>query len=136
MTLAPSRDTNNNFKIVSMEVVSSCHQYIHDTATSSFRVNFAEKINKSGTYLRYLVPGTYVTTYRPGYSCRGMLAVAPDADHPSRTLTRTRTLLGDLCLDSVACECSRLIQPKRGAVHGGCVSQNARTRVCINIFVF
>ena len=43
--------------------------------------------------------------------------MAPDADHPTRTLTRT--LWGDLCLDAVACEGSRLIRPKGGAVAGG-----------------
>ena len=42
---------------------------------------------------RYIVPGTYLG---------GLRAVAPDADHP--TLTRTRTLWGDLCLDVAACE--------------------------------
>ena len=32
--------------------------------------------------------------------------MAPDADHPTlaRTLTATRMLWGDLCLDAVACE--------------------------------
>ena len=47
---------------------------------------------------RYIVPGTYI--------CRGGLAVAPDADQPTRTLilTRTRTLWGDLCWDAVGCE--------------------------------
>ena len=39
-----------------------------------------------------------------GYICRGGVAVAPEADHPTRTLTRARTLRGDLCLDAVACE--------------------------------
>ena len=36
---------------------------------------------------------------------REIVAVAPDADHPTRTLTLTlpRMLRGDLCLDTVAC---------------------------------
>ena len=40
-------------------------------------------------------------------------AVAPDADDPTQTLPLTLigTLCGDLCLDAVACECSRLIRP-------------------------
>ena len=62
------------------------------------------------------------------------LTVALDADHPTRTLTRTRTLWGDLCLDAVACEGSSLIRPKGDAVDGGCVFQNSRTRVCIYHF--
>ena len=47
--------------------------------------------------------------------------MAPDADHPTRTLTRslTRTLWGDLCLDAVACEGSGLIRAKGDAVKGG-----------------
>ena len=60
--------------------------------------------------------------------------MALDADHPTRTLTRTRTLWGDLCLDAVACEGSSLIRPKGDAVDGGCVFQNSRTRVCIYHF--
>ena len=60
--------------------------------------------------------------------------MAPDADHPTRTLTRTRTLWDDLCLDAVACEGSTLIPPKGDAVDGGCVFQNSRTRVCIQHF--
>ena len=38
--------------------------------------------------------------------------MAPDADHPAPTLTltRSRTLWGDLCLDAVACEGSRPIR--------------------------
>ena len=65
--------------------------------------------------------------------CRGVLAVAPDADDPTRTRTLilTRTLWGDLCLDAVACEGSRLISLKGDAVDGGCVFQKSRTRVCI-----
>ena len=49
-----------------------------------------------------------------------VLSVAPDIDHPIRTLTRTltRTLWGDLCLDAVACEGPRLIRPKGDAVDG------------------
>ena len=40
--------------------------------------------------------------------------MAPDADYPTLTLTLTvtRTLWGDLCLDAVTCEGSRLIRPK------------------------
>ena len=47
--------------------------------------------------------------------------MALDADHPTRTLTRTvtRTLWGDLCLDAVACEGSRLIRPKGALWMGG-----------------
>ena len=61
------------------------------------------------------------------------LAVTPNADHPTRTLTLTvtRTLWGDLCLDAVACEGSRLIRPKGDGVDGGCVFENLHTRVCI-----
>ena len=58
-----------------------------------------------------------------------MLAVAPDADHPARTLTRTLTVWGDLCLDAVACEGFRLIRPKGDAVDGGCVFQTSHTRM-------
>ena len=76
----------------------------------------------------YIVPGTYV------HVCRGVLAVALDADHPTRTPTLTRPLWGDLCLDAVACEGSRLIRPKGDAVDRGCVLQNSRTRVCIQHF--
>ena len=72
----------------------------------------------------------------------GILAVAPDADNPILTRTRTLTLTltvtltlwGDLCLDAVACEGSRLIRPKGDAVDRGCVFQNSRTRVCIQHF--
>ena len=46
---------------------------------------------------------TYILMYP--YVFRGVLALAPHAD-------RTRTLSGDLCLDDVACEDSRLIRPK------------------------
>ena len=61
--------------------------------------------------------------------------MAPDADDPTRslTLTLTRTLWGDLCLDAVACEGSRLIWPKGDAVDGGCVFLNSRTR-CVQFF--
>ena len=57
---------------------------------------------------RYVVPGTYIF--------RGVSAVAPDADHPTRTLTPTltRTLWGDLSLDAVACEGSRGMLWMRG----------------------
>ena len=74
---------------------------------------------------RNMVPGTYEYSF--------FLAVAPDADHPTRTrtVTLTRTLWGDLCLEAVACEDSRLIRPKGDAVDGGCVFQNSRTRVCL-----
>ena len=61
----------------------------------------------------------------------GALALAPDADHPTRKLTEPRTLWGYLCLEVVACEGSRLIRPKGDAVDGECVFQNSRTRVCI-----
>ena len=57
----------------------------------------------------------------------------PDTDHPTQylTLTQTRTLWVDLCLDAVACKGSinRLIRPKGDAVDWGCVFQNSRTRV-------
>ena len=69
--------------------------------------------------------------YSTRYILRGGSAVAPDADHPTRTLTRTRTLWGDLCLDAVACEGPRLIRPKGDAVDGGGVFEKSRTRVCI-----
>ena len=43
--------------------------------------------------------------------------MVPKADHPTGiltlTLTLTRTLWGDQCLDAVACEGSRLIRPTR-----------------------
>ena len=44
--------------------------------------------------------GTRYLVYNTAYICRGVLAVAPDTDHPirTRTRTRTRTLWGDLCL--------------------------------------
>ena len=42
---------------------------------------------------------------------RVLLAVVPKADRATRT--RTRTLWGELCLDAVACEGCRLIQPTR-----------------------
>ena len=48
--------------------------------------------------------------------------MAPDADHP--TLTVTRTLWGDLCLDAVVCEGSKLIRPEGDAVDGGFAFQN------------
>ena len=62
--------------------------------------------------------------------------MAPDADHPTRPLTRTpiRTPWGELCVDAVACEGSTLIGPKGDAVDWGCVFQNSRTRVCIQHF--
>ena len=65
-----------------------------------------------------IVPGKYYTEYYI-YIFKGVLAVAPDADHPTRTLTVTLTLWGDLCLDTVACEGSRLIRPEGDAVDGG-----------------
>ena len=83
---------------------------------------------------RYLFGTWYVTTSRPGYLCRGILAVAPDADHPTRTLTRT--LWGDLCLDAVACEGSRLIRPKGDAVDGGCAFQTRAPGCAYNNFAF
>ena len=46
-----------------------------------------------------------------------VMAVVPDADHPTRRVPRTltRTLWGDQCLDAVACEASIniLIWPTR-----------------------
>ena len=65
------------------------------------------------------------------------LAVAPDAYHPTRTLTRTRTLYivwGDLCLDAVGCEGSRLIRPKGDAVDGECVFQTRSPGCAYNFF--
>ena len=46
--------------------------------------------------------------------------MAPGDDHPTQTLslTRTRTLWSALCLDAVACEGSRLIRPKGDAADG------------------
>ena len=54
------------------------------------------------TVPKYLVPGS--TRYQDTY-LGGGLAMAPDADHPTRTLTLTLTgtLWGDLCLDAVGC---------------------------------
>ena len=86
------------------------------------------------TIPKYLFAGTRYILVVPGtYICRGVLAVAPDADHPTRSRTRTRNgrLWGGLCLDAVTFEGSRLIRPKGDAVDGGCVFQNSRTRVCI-----
>ena len=54
----------------------------------------------------------------------GSLAVAPDADHP------TRTLWGDMCLDAVAYEGSRLIRPKGGCCGWGVRYFNTRTPGC------
>ena len=65
---------------------------------------------------RYRVTGTYSYKYFFFF-----LPVAPAADRPTRTLTVTQTLWGDLCLDAVACEGSRLIRPKGDAVDEGCV---------------
>ena len=45
---------------------------------------------------RYRVTGTYSYKYFFFF-----LPVAPDADRPTRTLTVTQTLWGDLCLDAV-----------------------------------
>ena len=61
--------------------------------------------------------------------------MATDADHPTRTLPLTRTLWGDLWLDAVACEGSRLIRPKGDAVDGEWAFQNSRTQVYILFFV-
>ena len=47
--------------------------------------------------------------------------MALDADRPTRTLTLIRTLWGDLCLDAVVCEVSRLILSK-----GGCCGWGVR----------
>ena len=52
------------------------------------------------------------------------MAVAPDADHP------TRTLWGDMCLDAVAYEGSRLIRPKGGCCGWGVRYFNTRTPGC------
>ena len=64
------------------------------------------------------MPGTRYLVYSTGYICMGVLAVTLEAGYPTRTLTLTvtRTLWGDLCLDAVACEGSRLIRPKGDAV--------------------
>ena len=71
---------------------------------------------------RYIVPGAYgpFSTVCPNI-CKGVLAAAFDADHPTRTLTLTvsRTLWGGLCLDAVACEGSRLIRSKGVLWMGG-----------------
>ena len=56
--------------------------------------------------------------------------MAPDADHPIRTLART--LWGDLCLDAVSYEGSRLIPPKGDDVDEGCAFQTSRSRMCIS----
>ena len=86
-----------------------------------------EKRGKATNMPKYLVPGTEHQVH----IFRGVAAVATDADRPTRTLTLTRTLWGDLCLDAVANEGSSLIQLKGGAVDGGCVFQNSHTGVCI-----
>ena len=83
---------------------------------------------------------TYITAwyqvYSTGYTCRGFLAVALDADHPTRTLTRTvtRTLWGDLCLDAVACEGSRLIRPKGVLWMGGAYFKTRAPECAYNFF--
>ena len=48
-------------------------------------------------------------------SLRGvwLWCLKPDADHPTLTLTLTRTPWGDQCWDAVACEGSRSIRPAR-----------------------
>ena len=60
---------------------------------------------------RYIGPTTAVHVTRWYQVFRGVLVVAPDADHPTRTLTLTgtRTLWGDLCLDAVACELDAVV---------------------------
>ena len=88
----------------------------------------------TATTLKYLVPGIYYlgTRYIRRillFFCRAGWRRQPD---PNPT-TRTLTLWGDLCLDAVACERSRLCK-KGDAVDGGCVVQNSRTRVCIYNF--
>ena len=63
--------------------------------------------------------------------------MAPDAHHPTRTLTRTRTLWGDLCLDAVAaCEGSRLIRPKGMLWMGGAYFKTRAPGCAYNIFAF
>ena len=59
--------------------------------------------------------------------------MAPHADRPTRalTLTLTRTLWGDLWLDAVAGEGSRLIRPK-GDANGGYTFQKPHTRVSVS----
>ena len=94
-------------------------------------------------YLRWnvlllLYQNTWYQVYSPRYIFGLFLAVAPDVDHPTRTLTLPLTLIGtlwgDLCLDAVACEGSRLFRPEGDAVHGGRAFQNPHTRVYIHFF--
>ena len=87
-----------------------------------------EKRGKATNMPKYLVPGTEHQVH----IFRGVAAVATDADRPTRTLTLTRTLWGDLCLDAVECQGSvnRLIRPKGEAVDGGRAFQNSRTTGC------
>ena len=60
--------------------------------------NFEMHLLPTNVLLLYL--NTWCQVYRTGYMCRGVVAVAPDAYHP----TLTRTLWHDLCLDAVACK--------------------------------
>ena len=77
------------------------------TLTNSININIFIKIFVPVPGTRYIVPG--IGTYIPGILrsiFRGTLAVAPDADHP--TPNPNPNAMGDLCLDAVACEGSRL----------------------------
>ena len=114
---------------------SSQQRYFMRTRVREFEMHLRSNVLVLLLYLntRYQV---YSTRYQ--VHIWGGLAVAPDADHPTRTLTRTRTrtrtLWGDLCLDAVACEGSRLIRPKGDAEDEGCSFQMSRTRVYIQLF--
>ena len=64
------------------------------------------------------------------------LTVALDADNPTGQPTRSRPLWCDVRLDAVACEGSRLIRRKGGAVDGGCAFKSSRTRVYIIYLIY
>ena len=90
--------------------------------------------------LLLLYLNAWYQVYSTGYVRKGVLAVAPDADHPTRTLTRTRTrtqtrtLWGDLRLDAVACEGSRLILPKGMLWMGGAFLKTRAPGCAYNFF--
>ena len=60
--------------------------------------------------------------------------MAIDADDPTRTLTLTRTLWGELRLNAVACEGSRLIRPKGMLWMGGAYFQTRAPGCAYNVF--
>ena len=72
---------------------------------------------------RYIVPGTNLVFFWPR-------RLTPT----TRPEPPTRTLWGDLGLEAVAWEGSRLFRPEGDAVHGGRAFQNPHTRVYIHFF--